>query len=243
MVQNRTGILRTLPVEMEIPSGSKAQTYEKASEIIKNAPRPLAVAKCSCRKLARRAGRGCDRPVENCIVFGDHARFQIEHGHGREIDETEAQKILKEAEQAGLVHNIMNFTESEGSSYLCNCCSCCCSTLAAINRLSPEGEISGLSPSNFVAEVDIDQCSGCELCETYCTLKAIHIEDGMPVVNAARCLGCGLCATHCPVAAIRLVRRPEDRMIHYPKTMDDLYNRVRSEVRDLRKGVSERKPG
>ena len=154
VVKNKTGMLRTLPIEIEIPAGSKVQTYEKASELVKNLPKPIAVINCSCRKLARKAGGGCDKPMENCIVFGDHARFQIEEGHGREIDSAEALNILKEAEEAGLVHNIINFTEYEGASYLCNCCSCCCSTLASINRLFPEGEIKGISPSNYMAEID-----------------------------------------------------------------------------------------
>ena len=160
VVKNKTGLLRTIPIEMEIPAETKAQTYEKLSEVLHHFPKPIAVIEYGCRKMARKAGAGCNAPIENCLVFGDHALFHIENNYGRELTIAEALQILKEAEEAGLVHNTINFTDWEGASFLCNCCSCCCSTLASINRLYPKGEVCGISRSNYVADIDIEKCSG-----------------------------------------------------------------------------------
>ena len=61
------------------------------------------------------------------------------------------------------------------------------------------------------------------------------MENDQACVDDIRCLGCGLCVKECPEEAIKLVRRPDNQAMHYPKTMEDLYTTVREEVRQLEK--------
>jgi heterodisulfide reductase subunit A len=56
-----------------------------------------------------------------------------------------------------------------------------------------------------VAHVDEEVCSGCGVCLSVCTYKAISIDDNkkVAVVNEALCEGCGSCAATCPSKAIQ----------------------------------------
>ena len=44
----------------------------------------------------------------------------------------------------------------------------------------------------------------CNLCEEICTLRALNINAGLPVINAKNCDSCGLCASVCPSEALTL---------------------------------------
>jgi len=49
-------------------------------------------------------------PVEeNCVHFGDFARFMVENGHGRELTREECREVLLESAEAGLVHGVSNW--------------------------------------------------------------------------------------------------------------------------------------
>jgi heterodisulfide reductase subunit A len=56
-----------------------------------------------------------------------------------------------------------------------------------------------------VAHVDEEVCSGCGVCVSVCTYKAISIDDNkrVAVVNEALCEGCGSCVATCPSKAIQ----------------------------------------
>ena len=47
-----------------------------------------------------------------------------------------------------------------------------------------------------------DLCIGCAHCTEICPTAAIHIENGLPVLNPNRCIDCGRCYSVCPVSAI-----------------------------------------
>ena len=44
----------------------------------------------------------------------------------------------------------------------------------------------------------------CGLCESICTVDALKISAGLPVVDGRKCTACGLCASVCPSEALRL---------------------------------------
>ncbi|MCD8133146.1 MAG: ATP-binding protein [Clostridiales bacterium] len=55
------------------------------------------------------------------------------------------------------------------------------------------------------AQVAADQCVGCGMCEQRCRFNAIHVQEGMAVVNEFACEGCGVCVSVCPAGAVSLV--------------------------------------
>ncbi len=54
--------------------------------------------------------------------------------------------------------------------------------------------------------IDLERCTGCGQCVTYCPVKAVDLLDGRPViVRPQDCAYCGTCEDLCPQGAIALV--------------------------------------
>ena len=47
-----------------------------------------------------------------------------------------------------------------------------------------------------------NSCIGCGLCEKECKKDAIHVENGVAVIDYAKCVNCKLCTKVCPRDAI-----------------------------------------
>ena len=45
-------------------------------------------------------------------------------------------------------------------------------------------------------------CIACKLCEKKCEYDAIHVTNGVSVVDYDKCVGCGVCVENCPTKAI-----------------------------------------
>ena len=126
---------------------------------------------------------------------------------GRAISKQEAYEILRTAEEVGLVH--LTYNVKQGHFFICNCCSCCCGVLRAINQLG----ISDAANSYFYAEINPDDCTSCGICkEERCQVNAIKEGDNAYEVIRDRCIGCGLCVSTCPTEAIKLTRKPSDQI-------------------------------
>ena len=50
--------------------------------------------------------------------------------------------------------------------------------------------------------VDPAHCNGCDLCELSCPYRAIHVVDGLAVIDEPLCERCGLCLTRCRHGAL-----------------------------------------
>ena len=191
---------KVIPIEETIKTGTVLYPYQQLKESIKQA-RKISVAECICRKEARLTGEVCDRPTGNCLSFGVAAEFYIENGLGREISAEEAVEIIKEADDAGLVHAGANSTHL---SNICNCCPCCCVSLKPISKLGFDKH--HFMNSVFEAIIDSELCIGCGTCIDRCPVNAILVKD-IAEIDRDRCLGCGLCASVCSEEAISLLPR------------------------------------
>jgi Na+-translocating ferredoxin:NAD+ oxidoreductase subunit B len=203
--KSKTGGFRVVPVEKEIQQMAHIEPYERVSEIIRTNTR-FAVAECICRKESKMLGKGCNKLLEACMVFGVAADYYIENGIGREITQEEAKKILAKTEEEGLVHCSSNHAGTK--MVICNCCGCCCKALEHINK---HHNLTAVAHSNYYAQVDENTCVGCESCFDRCQVGAIQIEKDLARIGKERCLGCGLCVSSCPTNSIAMIhKRPDE---------------------------------
>jgi electron transport complex protein RnfB len=194
---------RIIPVEQSIAFEPEIFPYERASELLEGA-KAWGVRDCICRVQQRLVGKGCDHPVEVCLLFAP-IEGAFDHSHvTRAITKEEALRILRETEEAGLVHSTANYRE--GHFYICNCCTCCCGFLRAVAEF---GVPTAIAHSDFRVVVGEEECVGCGECVERCQFGALLMPEDVCVVDYARCVGCGQCTTVCPSDALRLERRPE----------------------------------
>lgn len=165
------GLMRVLPIEKAIESGSRSASYEEVSKYI-NESDVISVSNCSCRTAREAMGEGCGHLKEDmCIQLGEAAEYYIRTGRGRKVTKQEAFDILKRAEENGLVHEIPNMDGPGKTHAICNCCGCGCLSL----RLAELYKDSDVVRSNYVAEVDKDKCMACGECVENCQVNAVKL--------------------------------------------------------------------
>jgi electron transport complex protein RnfB len=196
-------IHRVIPVEEAIPFNLEIFPYERATELIEGA-KSWAVRKCICRVQQRLVGKGCDHPIENCLVFAPAEGVFAHSKVDRAITKEEALRILHETEESGLVHTTGNYRD--GLNYICNCCTCCCGILRGVAEF---GIPTAVAHSDFNAVVDTELCIGCGDCVARCQFGALAVPEAVCEVDYTRCVGCGACTTACTTNALHLERRPE----------------------------------
>jgi Pyruvate/2-oxoacid:ferredoxin oxidoreductase delta subunit len=165
----------------------------------------IAVGYCFCRQRRRLLGKMCDTgsPTLNCFTFGKSARHTIAQGFSRKVTREEAIKIMKEAEQAGLIHKAFHpgSKESSPETSICNCCKDCCDTL----ELWRDGTLPLINSTYYLSVIDNERCTGCGICIKWCPTDAIALnEKGIAQRDEKACLGCGVCSRFCPEGAIFL---------------------------------------
>jgi Pyruvate/2-oxoacid:ferredoxin oxidoreductase delta subunit len=194
---------RVITVDQKIETGNKVHTYDQMSAYVESAD-PISVCTCFCRHEAELIDPNdtCGNRNDVCMQFGIGARFAIDKGMGREISKKEALEILRESEEAGLVHCSVNRQDLE---FVCNCCADHCVILeVALAQPKP-----GLAlNSGFEPRLDPDACNACEECVDRCPTTALSMsEDDVPQTDLDRCIGCGVCATTCPTEAFVLIAK------------------------------------
>jgi electron transport complex protein RnfB len=219
---SKTPVMRTIPVNRGIVTKWPVSPYEDVVNILEN-QKKIAVAPCICRKTAKLTNRECDKPQENCMMFGSHADYYVENGMGRYITAEEAKQIARQSEEAGLVMQPFNSQKIGG---MCSCCGDCCGVLRSL-KMQPKPAQS--VQSNYFAVVDEDSCIGCEVCLDRCQMDAIAMIDEIAVINLDKCIGCGLCVTTCSEEALRLEKKPEDQLYVPPKNGVETYINIAME--------------
>jgi NAD-dependent dihydropyrimidine dehydrogenase PreA subunit len=200
--------LRPIPVNESIETKSSVAPYEDAVAIIKQST-VIAVADCICRKEKKMIGKGCDKPMETCLMFGSMAEYYIENNLGRKISADEAIAIVTNAQKHGMVTQPGTAQNPAG---MCSCCGDCCAVLLSIKRFPKPAE---MVFSNYYAQTN-DNCTACGNCVDMCQMEAIEITD-IAHINLDRCIGCGLCVMACPNEAITLVQKEASKKVP-PKT-------------------------
>jgi len=202
--------LRTLTVEQELPPDATVLPFEQVSAII-DQETSFAAVYCHCRHQAKLNGNPCkveSVPERTCFYFGRVADFMVERRFARRVSKEECLDILRQCEAAGLVHNINNYLGR--SLVLCNCCSCCCDFLV---RMKKYRGLQSVAPSNFIVQVDGENCTGCGTCLTRCQMEALALVDDTVSLTEDYCIGCGNCVSTCPVEALKMVRHADTRPV------------------------------
>lgn len=184
---------RVIPVGITIQAKTHVLAFEDVKEIIQDA-RTIAVTKCTCRLTAHK----CDKKLEACIQINRAADYTLARGTGRRLSKEEALDLVKECEEEGLIHVVMN--KQNVDHFICNCCSCCCQTMPILIKHN----ISVIEPSRFAARVDPGLCTACEACLGRCFFGAVTMDGGTAAVDESKCMGCGLCQISCGTEAISL---------------------------------------
>ena len=197
---------RVVPVQRALAPGLEVLPYDDLRALI-SAGQSFALRECVCRKERALQGHPCTHSLETCLgVSPEPHAYDYFNYAGRVISQDEAFSVLETTEDEVLVHVTYNVRRS--SMFVCNCCSCCCGFMRAVNDFQAPH---ALAASSVVAAIDAGVCASCGHCESpRCPTDAIrpsadrlHLE-----VVAERCIGCGVCVSGCPYGAARLVSRP-----------------------------------
>jgi len=206
---------KVIPVEKSIPVEVQVFPYEQASAMLENA-KSFAVRKCICRVQKALVGSHCKYPEEVCLAFAPIEGYFDYESNARVVTKEQALQILRETEEAGLIHSSSNM--KEGHFYICNCCTCCCGIMRVVSQLGIENSI---AKSDFYATVNSELCIGCETCVKRCQFHAPSLVDNISSVDQKRCVGCGQCVMTCPSGAMTLVRKPQDQITPTPQNMPE----------------------
>lgn len=165
-------LMRAIPVEKAIKNEPRRVKYEEISYWLDKAGDSIGVAPCECRKLRIMAGEGtADLNGDWCINLGKYAESCIRVGKARRISRQEAEKILMDAERRGYVHQLSNIDGPDFSLFICNCAWDTCMAL----KTSWYTQSPSLSRSNYVAEVNKENCVACGGCVEVCPQNAVKL--------------------------------------------------------------------
>jgi Pyruvate/2-oxoacid:ferredoxin oxidoreductase delta subunit len=224
LARNQMPVMRVLPVSKSLQESSEVLPYNAIKPMIETQSY-CAVGHCPCRQMKSHAGEGCDHSLENCLHFGSMGRYMVEYGLARKISTAETLKILKEANEEGLVHAVENIEGHLGT--ICNCCGCCCVFLDTKKKMG----LHTISVSSHVARVDAELCAACGTCEERCPMQAIAIgDDDIAEVAKELCIGCGVCTPTCSTGAVDLLQREK---VEPPPDLETFFmTRYKAEVTD-----------
>ncbi|MFC1858663.1 ferredoxin family protein, partial [Thermodesulfobacteriota bacterium] len=158
-----------VPEEFVLPSQTVEDVINKFDDI--------AVGYCFCRQRRSLLGDACntDAPTLNCFTFGKSARHIAAQGFGKKVSKEKALKIMKEAEQAGLIHKAFHPGSREASleTSICNCCKDCCDILT----LWRNGTLPLINSTYHLSVIDQESCTGCGICVERCPTDAITLNE------------------------------------------------------------------
>lgn len=161
---------------------------------------------CICRE-----SNSCkDYPIElGCLFMGEAAKG-IHPEMCRVVTKEEAREHVRKCQKAGLIHLVgrakldtiwLNIGPHEKLFTVCNCCPCCCISLA-VPYMSPQLTDWFYRMPGVSVKVT-DKCIACGKCLDACIYGGIVLE-GESASITDQCRGCGRCVEVCPQKAIEL---------------------------------------
>lgn len=187
-------LVRYLPIEKAIEGHPMALPTDKLAVVLDQFD-TFGVGNCQCRMVMESQGRGCGKPLGNCLIMGEWAETGIERGYLKSVSKQSALEIKREAEANGLVNWMMNVQASKGQSS-CSCCGCCCHAMRSVREFNSPGFT---APPHFLPKFDLQKCTYCGKCAKDCPMGAITVDMKAKThsYSKARCIGCGLCKLAC----------------------------------------------
>lgn len=208
-------IFKVIPVNKVIQPDLEVYPYQQAEQMIRNSS-SWGLRECICKKQQRLLGNGCKYPETVCLTLAPNKEHAFDDDElTQSIPMEKSLEILRDAEEAGLVHCSMNV--QSGHYYICNCCTCCCNVLRG---LSISNQPHAFVNSDCIITVNQERCIGCGTCVERCQFDALRVVDGVCQLESNRCIGCGVCALKCPQDALMLISR-EGKSKSPPENMID----------------------
>lgn len=186
-------------VEKEVTHLTSIVPYAEMKKLIQDTEY-IAAGTCVCRHQGNLIGKPSTEPLDNCMVFGESAKFPIERGFVKRLTKEEALKRLDAAEEAGLVHTYVN-NPGQYTNLQCNCCGCHCWIIKGLKKSPVPSE---MVHTRYLVHIKDDDCTACEACVDRCWVQALKMVDGKLTRDEKRCIGCGLCMWTCPADALYL---------------------------------------
>ncbi|MHA2358511.1 MAG: ATP-binding protein [Candidatus Heimdallarchaeaceae archaeon] len=209
LMTTKPAVHRVIPVNKVIKTEIEVHPYEEVERFIEEA-KSWGVRECICKVKKDLIGEKCNYDKTVCLVFAPIENYFQNDKNTKPIAKEESLKILKYTEEIGLVHTTRN--TQDVTSYICNCCSCCCDILRGLIEFE---QPHAFAKANYVMTVNDELCTGCETCIERCQFEALEIIDGISSVND-RCVGCGVCALVCPEDALQLEKRKIEELEKIP---------------------------
>lgn len=223
--------MRTIPVEESVTPENRISSFDEMTHLIEKSDGPFVAVSCICRKVKEMEGETCqatDR-VETCLTMNDIAKGLKKAGVGTSLTKDEALSLIRKNVEDGLILQPSNTRDVE---FICSCCGCCCGMLNIQRKLPNPADYWA---TNFYAEIDETNCTGCGVCVKKCQVDALSIKKRKKgknkiSLNLKRCLGCGNCVVSCKFDGIRLVKKAGERVP--PENHDELYERIMQGKKD-----------
>ncbi len=194
---------RVIPLDVSIDAKNLVSPTEEILGLVRRVE-GLSLGYCYCRSKYR----NCENEVWTCIHVGTAESINelATRKPTRSATLEDVERIIKKANDAGLVHQLITAPNSEYFYVICNCCPCCCVMLNSSIRY---GIKNTAISSNFIIRKEEEKCKNCGVCITRCHFGAhVATKEGVQV-DSSRCAGCGLCVSTCSEKALSMIRRVE----------------------------------
>jgi ferredoxin len=166
---------------------------------------------CPCRYEAGTKDEGyclaiTTKPIDRLLDEGfadyevgpDLAKFE-------RLTKEQAAALLRRSEDEGCMHSVWTFV----TPFIGAICNCSLESGCMAMRITVEHETPIMFKGHYIAEADVEQCTGCAACVERCPFSAITIgpEHKRAIVDEKKCYGCGVCRSACDYDALRLRER------------------------------------